>query len=373
MATHKARKRRIRSSKAELGLPPGTIVTSEDAQAPVISVFLYGPDKYEDLRITDLADIAKLHRKWPVTWVNVDGLGDADVILRLGEIFKLHNLALEDVSSVRQRPKVEEYGESVFVVARMAYIGDPIETEQISIFVGDGFVLSFQERPGDCLETVRERIRQGKGRIRSQGADYLAYAILDAVIDNYFPVLEDFMERYEDLEKQVIEKPDSATMQRIRRSKRSLLSMRRIVWPMREALSALLRDQMKPITKGTQIYLRDCYDHVSQILDMIETFRELAAGLQDVYMSSLSNRMNEVMKVLTVIATIFIPLTFIAGIYGMNFRWMPELGWKWSYPIVWVVMLAIAALMLVYFRRRGWLTPVAPSDESEDDDEETQK
>jgi magnesium transporter len=368
MTSGKPKRKRDRLPKPRLGEPPGTVVASPDAYPTGISVIAYGPDKYEELQIKDIAGIPKLRQTWPVVWVNVDGLGDADIILLLGEMFDLHGLVLEDVISVPQRPKAEEYGENFFIVTKLAYAGDPIETEQISLFVGSSFVLSFQERPGDCLEPVRERIRQGKGRVRHQGADYLAYAIIDAVIDNYFPVLEDFMQRYEYLERLVIEKPDNETMSRIRRGKRSLLSLRHAVWPMREAVNTLLRDQIPPISKDTQLYLRDCYDHVTQLIDMVETFRELASGLQDAYMSSLSNKMNEVMKVLTVIATIFIPITFIAGIYGMNFQRMPELSYRWGYAGVWLVIIFVAAAMLVFFRRKGWIGGRGKEEVPGDDD-----
>jgi magnesium transporter len=230
-----------------------------------------------------------------------------------------------------------------------------VETEQVSIFLGPGFVITFQEHPGDCFDPIRDRIRKGKGQIRRQGADYLMYGILDAVIDGYFPFLEQLGEVVESLEDEVVEKPTRQTLNRVHEIKRDLLNIRRSVWPLREAINALIREESELVGETTRVYLRDCYDHAIQVLDVIETYRELAGGLMDVYLSSVSNKMNEVMKVLTIIATIFIPLTFMAGIYGMNFEAMPELKWRWSYPVLWCLMVAIAAVMLILFRRKGWL------------------
>jgi magnesium transporter len=289
-----------------------------------------------------------------VVWVNVDGLGDEGVLSRLGNLFNLHRLALEDVVNVSQRPKVEPYEGHLFMVSRMIHYEGPLETEQISFFVGENYVLTFQEYPGDCFDLVRQRIKSGQGIMRHAGPGYLAYALVDALVDAYFPVLEVFGERLEDLEDEVIARPASHVVGRIHVVKRELLALRRSMWPQREAVNALLRDESPYINRETRIYLRDCYDHSVQLLDIIETYREFTAGLMEAYLSSLSNRMNEIMKVLAIFASIFAPLTFITGIYGMNLM-MPEQTIPWAYPSVLALMAAIAGLLLVYFRRRGWL------------------
>ncbi|MBI3300790.1 MAG: magnesium/cobalt transporter CorA, partial [Deltaproteobacteria bacterium] len=284
-------------------------------------------------RVRDFLD------RWPVTWVDVEGLGDVETIRTLGEIFGLHRLALEDVINVHQRAKVEQYGEHHFIVTRMVRLGEHLETEQLSLFLGKNFVLTFQEgHPGDCLDLIRERIRQKRGRIRDAGLDYLAYALLDAVVDCYFPILEEYGERLETLEDEILTRPHNGAVARIHEIKRNLLTLRRAIWPQRETFNTLLREEMPLVTDETRLYLRDCYDHTTQIIDLIETYRELGSDLIDVYLSSVSNRTNEIMRVLTVIATIFIPLTFLVGVYGMNFNpasspWnMPELNWYWGYP-----------------------------------------
>jgi magnesium transporter len=343
------------------GAVPGTLEIDPVAPFPKIRVIGYSPEKIEEHEITEVAQLPAFLEAWPMTWINVDGLGDSHSLLALAEIFQIHKLALEDVVHVHQRSKVDEYENNLFIVARMASIeSDVLETEQLSIFLGDGYIVTFQEKEGDCLEPVRERIRKGKGRIRSSGADYLAYAILDAVVDAWFPVLEDYGEKLQVLEDTILQKPDNQTVSSIRRIKRDLLEMRRTVWPTRETVNSLMREN-EFIQADTNLYLRDCYDHVIQIMDMMESYRDMASGLMELYLSSLSNRMNEIMKVLTIIATIFIPLTFIAGIYGMNFDpdvspWnMPELAWKYGYPVVWAIMIGLGGVMLLYFRKLGWL------------------
>jgi magnesium transporter len=285
----------------------------------------------------------------------VDGLGDAEIIRSIGQLFDLHPLALEDVLSLHQRPKVDDYDTYLYLVVRMLHYGERVETEQISLFLGPGLVLTFQEEPGDCLDPIRERIRKGGGRLRHESADYLLYAILDALVDNYFPFLEQLGEVLESLEDEVVANPTRPTLGRVYDIKRDLLNVRRSLWPLRDALGALVHEDSPLLGRVTRLYLRDCYDHTLRVVDIIETYRELAAGLMEVYLSSVSNKLNEVMKVLTVISTIFIPLTFIAGVYGMNFRHMPELEWPWGYSLVWGIMIGAAAVMLVLFRRKGWL------------------
>ena len=343
------------------GEVPGTLHVDPKAPPPVVRVMTYGPEGCEEQEVADVTSLAGLLHKAPVTWVNVDGLGDADTITAVGDAFHLHPLALEDVVNVPQRPKVEQYGEQLFLVTRMASLNGHLETEQLSLYLGKDFLLTFQERVGDCLDPVRERIRKGMGRIRKAPPDYLAYAVLDAVIDSYFPLLEQFGERLEALEDQVMAKPDAATVSDVHRVKRDLLALRRAVWPQREMINALLREELPLVGEQTRLYLRDCYDHVTQIIDMVETCREIASGLLDAYQSNISNRMNEIMKVLTIVATIFIPLGFLAGVWGMNFNtekspWnMPLLNWAWGYRFALIVMATIAGGMLVFFGRRGWL------------------
>jgi len=303
-----------------------------------------------------------------VTWINVNGLADIALIEAIGKLFNLHQLALEDVINVHQRPKVEEYDEQLFIVTRMLPEPTSKETEQVSMFLGKGYVVTFQERPGDVFEPVRQRLRRDGGQIRKLGADYLVYALLDAVIDGYFPVLERRGEEVEHLEDLVVSKPREALLSVIHETKRDLLDLRRAVWPQREMLSALMRQDGGFIEERTKVYLRDCYDHVVQLIDIIETYREICSGLVETYLSSLSNRMNEIMKVLTIMATVFIPLSFIAGLYGMNFDpkaspWnMPELGWKYGYPFALGLMIAVAAGLLWSFWWRGWF---GGSDEGE--------
>ena len=352
----KRRNRRPHKSEA-----PGTLVSDPNAPRPVVHVMGYGPEEFHEEEVRDIGALAAMRGKWPVLWVNVDGVGDAGTIARLGEIFGLHRLALEDVTSVQQRPKVESYGEYLFVVARMIFSDGRLRTEQVSMFLGKDFLLTFQERPGDCFDPVRERIRKGQGHIRQAGHDYLAYSLLDAIVDSYFPVLEDYGERLENLEQEVITVSDERTIASILGTKRDLLTLRRTLWPTRDLFNSLLRDAAAHFSTETLIYLRDCYDHTFQVIDTLETYRESASGLLDVYLSSVSNRMNSVMKVLTIIATIFMPLTFIAGIYGMNFNphkspWnMPELNWYWGYPFTLTLMLLVLAGMLYFFRRKRWI------------------
>ncbi len=353
------------------GTPPGTLSADPNASKPVITVLAYGPGSFVEDEVEDLRGLRRYLEEWPVTWVNVEGLGDAKVLETLGEMFGLHGLALEDVLHVHQRPKVEEYDGQIFVVTRMTRFEQDLETEQVSMFLGKGFVLTFQEgRPGDSFGGIRDHIRKKIGRIRAMGADYLLYCQIDAVVDHYFPVLERLGERLEDLEMEVVSQPNPNTMTRLHAIKRHLLDMRRIAWPLREALQVVLRDGDSLVTPEVLTYFRDCHDHTVQVVDLIEIYRELAASLTDMYLSSISNRMNEIMKVLTIIATIFIPLTFLAGIYGMNFNTeksplnMPELNWYFGYPLFWVAIIAVFVGMLIFFRRKGWLSPSVPPDDS---------
>lgn len=354
---------RTSRSKQASHLPkePSQIVGVQETRPLQVHVLRFDSDKLEEYEIDDLSVLPGLLDPSMVTWVNVNGVEHVETVREIGRLFNLHPLAIEDIKNVTQRSKMEEYGEHYFIVVRMASWHSKLETEQMSIVFGSNFVLTFQERPGDCLDPVRNRIQKGQGRIRRSGADYLAYALLDAVVDYYFPVLERMAESIESLEEQIMEHPEEASFSNVHSLKSDLLAFRRVVWPLRETLNALQKESLALICDETRTYLRHCYDHTVQVMDIVETHRDLCFGLTDLYLSSLSTKMNDVMKVLTVIATIFIPLTFIAGLYGMNFSprsspWnMPELNCYWGYPGVLLLMLAIALGMLVYFRRKGWL------------------
>ena len=345
----------------EPGASPGTLIADPGALQPTMRVIAYGRDQLTEEEIVDLDRLDGFMERHTVTWINVDGLADMDTIRWFGERFKIHRLALEDIVNVLQRPKIEEYTDQTYLVTRMPALGESLETEQVSIFLGKGYVLTFQERPGDCFDPVRDRLRSGLGRIRGNGEDYLAYALLDAVIDSYYPVLESFGERVENLEADILENPGPAQIAEVHSLKRDLLTLRRSVWPQREMINSVFRDSSPRINDSTVIYLRDCYDHTVQLLDMVETYREIASGLVDLHFSSVSTRMNEIMKVLTIIATIFMPLGLIAGIYGMNFEAskspfnMPELAWYFGYPFALALMATVAGGFLCFFYRRGWI------------------
>lgn len=346
--------------REKTGLAPGTLQAPKDAVQPVITLFAYDVDGLEEARNVRVEDIPAYIKKWPTIWVNVDGLADTKVISDLGEMFGLHPLAQEDVLHIPQRAKVEEYDSHMFATMRMVMKYDGIPNlEQISIFWGKNFVITFQEDVGDVFDGVRERLRKGGRRIRMAHADYMAYALIDAVIDAYFPILEEYGDMLDDLEQEILARPSPDDMARIHKTKRDLQALRLCVWPMREALNKITSDT-RLVRKETRIFLRDCQDHVIHILDIVENYRERVSSLSDLYLSSISNRMNEVMKVLTVIATIFMPLTFIVGIYGMNFNTdypynMPELNYAYGYPVTLTIMGIIALLMLLYFRRLGWI------------------
>ncbi|UCF66157.1 MAG: magnesium/cobalt transporter CorA [Acidobacteriota bacterium] len=356
------RKRRKREHRP--GLAPGTLIAEPGAPPPSVSVIGYGPEEMIEQPIEQLDDLAKLRGRWPVLWVNVVGVGHTDSIARIGELFGLHPLALEDVVNAHQRAKVDVYPDVLFVVAHIvgwAQVGTSVDAEQISLFVGRDFVLTFQHHEGDCFENVRERVRKPRKQLRTSGPDYLAYALLDAIVDHYFPLFEKLGDWLERLEDEVLENPDRETVATIRRVKRQQLELRRTAWPLREAVHALLREDVPLISADTRVFLRDCYDHTLRVLDLQESYREQVGGLMDAYLSTVSHRMNEVMALLTIVATIFIPLSFIAGLYGMNFDpavspWnMPELGWYFGYPLALGLMLAVGGGMLIFFRRRGWI------------------
>jgi len=347
-----------RSQKA--GLPPGTIVhVGEKRYEPVkLSVINYDSANFQEKEVNTVEEAFSFRDESSVTWLNIDGVHQPEIIEQVGKHFGMHPLVLEDVANTGQRPKMEDFDDYIYVVLRMLKFDEKeneTKAEQVSIVLGRGFAISFQEREGDVFDTVRERLRNNKGRLRKMGADYLAYALIDAIVDNYFRVLEKLGETIEDIEDKLVTNPSTETLRTIHDLKREMIFLRKSVWPLREVISRLERSESALINKSTCIYLRDVYDHTIQVMDAVETFRDMLSGMLDIYLSSVSNRMNEVMKVLTVVATIFIPLTFLGGVYGMNFRYMPELELTWSYPLILTLMFAIAILMVVYFRRKKWI------------------
>ena len=347
-----------RSNKA--GLPPGTLVhigEKKIAQAK-ITVIDYDEAQFQEKEVKTIEECLPFKDKPTVTWINIDGIHQVDIIEKLGKSFDLHPLLLEDIMQTEQRPKLEDFGDYIFIVLKMLHWNEKeneVEAEQGSLILGSNFVISFQESPSDVFDPIRERMRNKKGRVRKMGADYLAYALIDAIVDNYFIIFEKLGEKIEGLEEELITNPTSETLQVIHSLKREMIFLRKSVWPLREVVSVLERGESPLILESTGIYLRDIYDHTIQVIDTVETFRDMISGMLDIYLSSISNRMNSVMKVLTIIATIFIPLTFIAGIYGMNFKYMPELEWRWGYFAVLALVGVIVVSMVGYFKSKKWL------------------
>lgn len=350
----------VRRMKRKVAQPPGTLIHIGEKKTHTVTMTLtrYTKDTLEEKEMTDACECITETDFEGVCWINVTGIHDIETVEDLGTKFGLHPLVMEDIVNSYQRPKQEEVEGYIFTVLKMLYYdkGDKeVKTEHISIILGDRSVITFQELPGDVFDPVRERIRKSKGRIRKLGPDYLFYALMDAVVDNYFLVLETIGEEIESLEEQLLNHPTPEILQSLHRLKQEMIYLRKGVWPLREVINSLLKSESKRIKKGTRIFLRDVYDHTIQVIETVETYRDMVSGLQDLYLSSISNRMNEVMKVLTIIATIFIPLTFIAGIYGMNFDVMPELKWKFGYFAVWGVLLVVGVAMVIYFKRKKWL------------------
>jgi len=345
----------------KVGLPPGSVVfVGEERTEPVeFRVLEYGPEHLLETDHEGLDEVLKYRDTTPVTWINVTGVHDESVIRTIGDHFHVHPLIQEDIVHTGQRPKLDPQENYLYLVVKMLYFdegrGDELRAEQVSFLVGERNLISFQEDPGDVFDPVRKRIRNGRGRIRDQGPDYLAYTLLDVIVDHYFVVLEELGARTEDLEDEIMGEDARDVEDKIHDLRRDLIFMRRMTWPMRELLHQLERLDSALWADNNQPYVRDTYDHVVQVLDLVEALRDTASGLHDLHMTSISNRMNEIMKVLTIIGTIFIPLTFVAGVYGMNFEYMPELGWPWAYPAVWGVMIVTAGVLLFYFRRREWI------------------
>lgn len=347
-----------RSKKA--GLSPGTLVHigEKRTEKAAIQLIDYDETRFEEKEIHTIEECFPFKNTPSVTWINIDGLHEIEIIEKIGKHFNLHPLLQEDILNTDQRPKVEDHGSHIFIVLKtLSYDNTKKELliEQVSIVLGANFVISFHEGERDIFKLIRNRIKNSIGRHRKMGADYLAYTLMDTIVDHYFGVLELLGERIEVLEEEVVVDPNPTTLQEIHKLKRDLIFLRKSVWPLREEISALERGESPLIQSVMTVFLRDVYDHTIQIIDSVETFRDIVSGMLDIYLSSMSNKMNEVMKVLTIIATIFIPLTFIVGVYGMNFKYMPELERPWGYFMVWVINIVVALGMLTYFRKKRWL------------------
>ncbi len=347
-----------RSRKA--GLPPGTPVHLGELKSEITRLTLlhYNEQRAVEQEFKTVPECLALRDTPGVSWINVTGLHEVELLAQFGSAFGLHPLVLEDILNTDQRPKLEDYGEYLYIVIKRLGNDTPtneISMEQISLILGHNLVISFLESDSGIFNTIKERILGKRGRICKLGADYLAYTLIDTVVDNYFAIFEKLGERIETLQDGLVSRPTSASLQTLQALKREMLFLRKSIWPLREVVSGLQRGDSPLIQKDTWLYLRDVYDHTIQVIDTIETYRDMLSGMMDIYLSSLSIRLNEVMKVLTIIATIFMPLTFIAGLYGMNFHHMPELGWRWGYPLVLLLMAAVAGAMLVFFRRKKWI------------------
>ncbi len=353
------RRQVFRKRRPPVGSPPGTLMLAEDAQQPRMKAIWYSGDEIEELDVVDAEHVRAVRDRGGVLWLDVQGNGDRAVLEAIAAEFAVHPLALEDIVHASSRPKTESYEENELFVARMVKL-DPtrhVDVEQVCIIIGRSYVLTFQERhgDGDVFDPIRQRLRQGIGPMRSSGADYLAYALIDTIVDYYYPAMEAISDEMEVLEQRVMVAAEPATLVALNGMKRTLLDLRRGIWPQRDAINALVRGDSRFICEGVRLYLRDTYDHAVQVTDLIETYREIAGGLMGTYLSVVSNRTNEIMKVLTIMASIFIPLTFVVGIYGMNFDSMPELRWRYGYPAVMAVMALLSIGMLHSFWRRGWL------------------
>mgnify|MGYP000032392395 CR=1 FL=1 len=351
----------VKKVSKKAGLPPGTLIHigKKRSETVRITVFEYDETSFHEREVESVNEFLLSEDKRSITWINIDGLHQTEVIETIGRIFQLHPLTLEDIVNTGQYPKIEDYERYLFIVMKMHAYHDHknfIETEQISLCLYANVVLTFQEESGrDLFDPVRQRIRTGKGRIRTSGADYLAYSLIDSIVDSYFIILEKLGERIAVLEERLMNEPTQEFLQEIHIIKRDMIFLRKSVWPVREVIRSMERGDSSLIHESVHIYLRDVYDHTIRIIETIEVYRDILAGLLDLYLSSVSNRTNAVMKVLTIIATIFMPLTFIAGVYGMNFRYMPELEWRWGYPLILLGMISLGISMLMYFKKKKWL------------------
>ena len=353
-------RRFLRKRSVKTGLPPGSLVHIGEApsQDAIVTTICYNQTLFEEQQYHKLAFCLPHLTQAGVRWVNVEGVHDLEVIRCLGDCFHLHPLVLEDIVNTVQRPKIEDYGDYLFIVMRMLLPTSEGEftSEQLSIILTADHLFSFQEGiAGDVFNGVRERLRNAKGKIRGMGADYLAYALIDAVVDSYFSVLEGLGERIVNVEEALALTPDRAILRVINEMKKEIIFLRKAVWPLRETISFLERGDSALLNEATRLYFRDVYDHTVQVIDTVETYRDLLSGMLELYLSSLSNRTNEIMKFLTIVGTIFMPLTFLVGVYGMNFKHMPELEWHNGYYGLWFLMVLLSVVMIIYFRRKRWL------------------
>ena len=350
---------KLQKRSQKTGLAPGSLihVGSRYTEKSKITLIRYDETFFAEKEISSIADFRSEKDKQGIAWLNIDGLQDIKLFEDIGELFGLHPLVLEDILNTDQRPKTEDYGDYIYLVLKNFHgqEGENLLSDQVSIILGKDFILSFQERESGLCESIKEKISKNKGRIRKEGADYLAHAIIDDVVDNYFIVLENLEEKIENLEDDLVKKTNPSALEAIHILKRELILLRKSLWPLREAISSLERSESLLINKSTGIYFKDIYDHTIAIIDTVETFRDMLSGMLDIYLSTISNRLNEVMKVLTIIATIFMPLTFLAGVYGMNFKYMPELEYRWGYFCILGIMVVVALLMLRYFKKKKWI------------------
>ena len=350
----------LKKIKKKVAAPPGTLVHvgERKLEHATITQIIYSQASYTETELTDIKDLILADKPGNVTWININGLHDTAIIKQVGDLFNIDPLAQEDILNTLQRPKVEDFKDYLIQIMKML-VYDPekkeIKSEQLSLILGKNYVITFQEQEGDVFQPVRDRIKSARGKIRKKGGDYLLYALTDAVVDNYFLIMENLGEDIETMEDELLQNSSPHTLHEIQKLRKELIYLRKGIWPLREILNTLVRGDSPLIHHASQPYFRDVYDHTIQVIETTETFRDLVAGLQDLYLSTISNRMNQVMKVLTIIATIFIPLTFIAGIYGMNFEFMPELKFKAGYFIVWGLMIVLGMGMVFYFKRRKWL------------------
>ncbi|PKP57525.1 magnesium and cobalt transport protein CorA [Candidatus Atribacteria bacterium HGW-Atribacteria-1] len=349
----------VKKKLKKVGLPPGTLVHigNKRIEKVKITIIDYDEKHFQEKEVKSAEECFPYKDKSTITWINIDGVHEIKVIEEIGKHFNLHPLILEDIVDTDQRPKIKDFGNYIFIILKMLYYDEKdneMKVEQVSLVLGKNYVISFQEREGDVFDAIRERNRNNIGRIRKLGADYLVYSLIDAIVDNYFTIIEKLDEEIENLEDKVIIQPNPSNVQAIHKLKRDLIFLRKSVWPLREVISFLEKGESPLVLESTNIYLRDVYGHTIQVMDTVETLRDIISGILDIYLSSINTRMNEIMKILTIIATIFIPLTFITGIYGMNFQYMPEIKWFWGYPAVLSIMVAIGIGMLIYFKRKKW-------------------
>jgi magnesium transporter len=351
--------RAAKRRSAKTGLAPGALIHigKIHADSEKITLCEYDESQFREVQTDALEGLMPPPERKTVTWIHIDGLQNVGLLERMGNVFNLHPLIIEDILNTEQRPKSEDHGDYLYIVLKLFHAagGEAPVPEQISLVLGPNWLISLQEKEGTLFAPVRERLRNEKGRLRKGGADFLSHALLDAIVDGYFVVLDEFGEKIETVEEALIGRPSAPTLRAIQALKREIIFLRKSVWPLREMIGSLGRSDSSLIRGTSVIYFRDIYDHTVQVIDTIETYRDMLSGMLDIYLSSISNRMNEIMKVLTIIATVFMPLTFLAGVYGMNFKYMPELEWPWGYFALWGVMLVIAIVMLLYFRRKKWL------------------